>query len=182
MRLVRGSGVDGLSGVRAQNGNIIRPLLGFTKAELINICAEGGVEAIADPSNLNTDFDRVRMRNWLAASDHPLDAKAAANSAAALAEAAAAIDWTSTMLAKQRIRQDGVIVTLDAADLPNEYARRLAIQALAIVDSDYTPRGQAVSRLLQSLRNGQTTTIGDILCIGSPNGGMWHFKPAPTRG
>jgi tRNA(Ile)-lysidine synthase len=179
MRLARGSGIDGLSGVRAKNGNIIRPLLGFTKAELTGICAQAGVAAIADPSNENTDFDRVRMRQWLAASDHPLDAKAASISASALAEASAAIDWMITILAEKRIKRDGDAVTLDASELPTELARRLLIRALALIEPDYAARGQAIGRLLQSLQAAQTATIGNTLCSG---GSLWRFQPAPKRG
>ncbi|MFN7323953.1 MAG: ATP-binding protein, partial [Sphingomonadales bacterium] len=65
-RIARGSGIAGLSGVRETNGRIIRPLLGFTKKELVAYCAAHGVVPCDDPSNSNTDFDRVQFRNWLA--------------------------------------------------------------------------------------------------------------------
>ena len=45
MRLARGSGVDGLSAIRSTNGKILRPLLGFTKDELISICAAAGLRS-----------------------------------------------------------------------------------------------------------------------------------------
>ncbi|MFC4293425.1 tRNA lysidine(34) synthetase TilS [Sphingorhabdus arenilitoris] len=179
MRLARGSGVDGLSAVRTQNGRIIRPLLNFTKAELISICDAAGVSAIADPSNRNEDFDRVRIRQWLASMDHPLNPLAAANSAAALAEASAALDWTAQRLRETHISaQDGQI-WLDPADLPPELLRRLLRIALQQLSPEFEPRGGAITRLLHSIKRGETASIGDILCKG---GDKWLLRPAPPRG
>ena len=71
MRLARGSGIDGMSAIRASNGRIIRPLLGFSKSELEEICLSAGIEPVRDPSNENEDYDRVAIRKWLGQSSHP---------------------------------------------------------------------------------------------------------------
>ena len=39
-QLIRGSGLRGLSGMRPVNGRIIRPLLGVSKEEILELCAE----------------------------------------------------------------------------------------------------------------------------------------------
>src|SRR3546814_2197110 len=70
MRLQRGSGIAGLSGIRAirHEGDlaIVRPLLGWTKAELVEIVREAGIEPVDDPSNRDPRFDRARLRGRLA--------------------------------------------------------------------------------------------------------------------
>ncbi len=67
--LVRGSGVDGLSAMpatRQGNGVIwLRPLLGATKQQLEDYCTQQGQAWIEDPSNQNTAFTRVWLRQWL---------------------------------------------------------------------------------------------------------------------
>lgn len=178
MRLARGSGVDGLSGVRPQNGAIIRPLLGFTKAELVSICEDAGLASISDPSNDNADFDRVRIRQWLAATDHPLSALSAAISASALAEASDALDWSARRLAPLHIRADGTDICFDPANLPPELLRRLLLMALRHIIPDYRPRGPSLTRLIDSLQRGETAMIGDILCIP---GDIWRLRSAPPR-
>lgn len=69
MRLMRGSGVDGLSGiVEAKNIfgiNIVRPLLNFTRDELRDYLCIKKQEWIEDPSNENTKFKRVQVRNLI---------------------------------------------------------------------------------------------------------------------
>lgn len=178
MRLARGSGVNGLSGVRARQGRIIRPMLGFRKAALEAICAEGGVDPVHDPSNADEQFDRVAMRQWLAGDKHPFDAMRAARSAAAMADAAVALDWMSDQLATERIHADGEALTLSPADLPIELQRRLLLRALARIEPAIAPRGDAIDRVLEELPMGKRLTIGDVLCEG---GDIWRFSQAPAR-
>ncbi len=187
MRLARGSGVDGLAGVRAVNGRIIRPLLDFTKSELLNICRAAGISPADDPSNHNADFDRVRMRNWLSrsynapdtpASPHPLDPVAANRSAGALAGASAALDWTAQYFAEQRITANTPNYALDPQGLPRELVRRLVLIIVQAIAPETKPRGDAVERVLDALIAGDKVTLGNIQCIG---GTIWHFGPAPPR-
>jgi tRNA(Ile)-lysidine synthase len=179
MRLNRGSGVDGLSGIRAANGQIIRPLLGFTKAELIAVCDASGVIPVQDPSNMDTDFDRVKMRQFLASAPHPFDSHAFTNSASALALASTALAWITQHLLVERITQSDTGVMLDPAGLPSELQRRLLHHALTVIEPGITPRGDAVQRTLDALARCETVTLGNVLCKGGP---VWHFTPAPVRG
>lgn len=68
MRLAHGSGLDGLAGmapVRDVEGvSLLRPLLGFTRAQLRDVCRDFGVEWVEDPSNENEKFLRVRLRGF----------------------------------------------------------------------------------------------------------------------
>lgn len=178
MRLVRGSGVSGMAGIRPRNGQIIRPLLGFSKAELEAICANAGIQPVRDPSNDNADFDRVVMRQWLAQSGHPFDIRAAMRTAAALGDATTALDWMAAQLAIERISIDKDKIALDSNGLPKEIQRRLLLHALQQIDPGIAPRGDAIERLLADLVAGRATMIGDIRCQG---GDIWHFSPAPPR-
>ncbi|MEQ8412404.1 MAG: tRNA lysidine(34) synthetase TilS [Erythrobacter sp.] len=98
MRLARGSGLSGLAGVRAHGrvpGSdiaLIRPLLGWRKADLEGVVEACGLEAARDPTNEDLAFDRARVRQHLAEHDW-LDAQALAASADHLAEAWRAIEW-----------------------------------------------------------------------------------------
>lgn len=100
MRLNRGSGVAGLAAVRAlgvvpQAGvRLVRPLLRWRRAELAGIVEAAGWLAARDPSNEDTAFDRVRIREALATAGW-LDPVAVARSAQLLAEADEAIAWTT---------------------------------------------------------------------------------------
>lgn len=59
---VRGSGMAGLAGVPERNGNVVRPLLPFSREETRAYCTAEGLEWFEDPANSNLAFHRVRLR------------------------------------------------------------------------------------------------------------------------
>jgi len=71
IRIVRGSGLNGLisfsknTKYRGEDLNIIRPLLNLEKKDLLYISREVFNFFINDPSNINEDYKRTRIRNLL---------------------------------------------------------------------------------------------------------------------
>jgi tRNA(Ile)-lysidine synthase len=68
-RLLHASGPIGLQGMQACTyrsfGRLLRPLLSFSKQQLITFLNEQQQSYICDPSNLNTSFERVKLRTLL---------------------------------------------------------------------------------------------------------------------
>ncbi len=69
MRLARGSGLDGLTGMSASrivdreaHGRLLRPLLGISGARLRATLKAHGLDWLEDPSNACDAFERVRVR------------------------------------------------------------------------------------------------------------------------
>ena len=176
MRLLRGAGLSGLSGIRPVNGPIVRPLLGWRREELASILTEAGIAPVADPSNEDERFDRVRVRRHLAESRW-LEPAPLARSAGALAEADAAMDWMVERLRRERVERLDGGYALDPQDLPCELQRRLVLAILAAMGGS-APRGGEVARLLLTLARGGTATLAGIKCAG---GARWRFTPAPPR-
>lgn len=69
MRMAHGSGLEGLRGMDyfAEIGDlkIVRPLLGVDPDDLRRVVAAAGIEPVADPSNSDVDYERVRWRQLL---------------------------------------------------------------------------------------------------------------------
>ena len=69
--MVRGSGLNGLisfsknTKYRGQDLNIIRPLLNLEKKDLLYISNKVFSFFVKDPSNINEDYKRTRIRNLL---------------------------------------------------------------------------------------------------------------------
>ena len=67
MRLLRGTGVDGLEGPKFTRkigqGVLIRPLLTVPKKEILDYLAKNNIQYIEDDSNINNEFDRNFLRN-----------------------------------------------------------------------------------------------------------------------
>lgn len=177
MRLNRCSGLAGLSGIRAVNGRLLRPLLGWRRAELAEIARFAPVPPVDDSSNRDPRFDRARLRNSLASVDW-IDPPSWSRSASALAEAEQALDYAVARIAAERVSDSPSAIRLDPSGLPREIVRRLVLQILARFSADAPPRGEALARLIATLEAGGTATLAGIQATG---GDIWSFTPAPPR-
>ena len=182
MRLLRGSGVSGLAGVRARapfarNALLCRPLLGWRRSELAAIVSASGIPAVDDPSNLDERFDRALMRRRLAEATW-IDPPALARSAAALAEADDALDAIAGALADERLSSGIGWAMLAPKDIPRALLRRLVGRALTHISPVASPRGDQLGMLIDRLIDGKTCNVAGVLCRG---GEHWRFEPEPPR-
>lgn len=197
MRAARGSGLSGLAAVRARIGGrpcgpeqatdfaLLRPLLGWCRAELRGVCAAEELPFVSDPSNVDERFDRTRFRTWLASAPwiDPLRiARSADNLAAIDADLRAVSHWLWT---QRRIASDPYETCLDAADLPRGVARymvRMAIDEVRSVTGlhgDGWRSGSSVEGMLDALESGRQATRAGVLA--SAKGPIWRFREAPPR-
>jgi tRNA(Ile)-lysidine synthase len=177
MRLARGSGLAGLTGIRRHrlltSGVIVlRPCLGLPRARLAAEAAAAGFVPVVDPSNISPRHDRTHTRALLAREPRLLPAGQLAQAANALAEAEASLVWATDRAFASRVTATKAGFTLDLDGLPNELQRRLLDQALIRLGA--APRGSAVARLLA--RGGGT--LGSIRVRA---GALWHLTKAAPR-
>ncbi|HYE82267.1 MAG TPA: tRNA lysidine(34) synthetase TilS [Clostridia bacterium] len=62
MRFMRGSGIDGLKGIEAVRGNIVRPLLEIERSRIEEYCGEKGLTPRLDKTNLEPVYHRNKVR------------------------------------------------------------------------------------------------------------------------
>ncbi|MCR4416541.1 MAG: tRNA lysidine(34) synthetase TilS [Ignavibacteria bacterium] len=60
---IRGSGVSGLRGIPVKRDNIIRPLMGLTKEEILDFLKEENIPFRIDTTNFEEDYSRNFIRN-----------------------------------------------------------------------------------------------------------------------
>ena len=65
MHIFRGSGMEGLVGMRPQNGRIIRPFLGLHKEEILSFCEKEGIPYCLDATNDDPRYERNAWRTVL---------------------------------------------------------------------------------------------------------------------
>jgi tRNA(Ile)-lysidine synthase len=196
MRLVRGSGLPGLAGVRewtqlpGSETPLIRPLLHFRKTELEAVVAAAGVVPARDPSNDNPAFDRVRVREHLA--EHPwLDAEALATSAQHLAEGWRALEWYAQLDWEEMVTREempgGGLQYRYFCNVPRaiqvETVRRIVAELGGRVSR--SEAGNAADRLWR----GENASLGGVLArcdiekvakVGVEMR-VWRFAPEPPR-
>ena len=185
MRLARGAGVRGLAGMRPSSRapgsevRLIRPLLSWRRTELQQLCLDAGITTIADPSNEDEQYERVRIRRNLRENNW-LDAGSIANSARHLADAQTALDWAARREWSQAVKERSGLITYRPSGAPAEIVRRIVARAVGTLatEGEIDLRGQELDRLLDTLRAGRTSTLRGVLCEGGKD---WRFSPAPAR-
>lgn len=186
MRLSRGAGVKGLAAMRRINAPLggrpalIRPLLGWRRRELEEICSEAGLKPVADPSNEDEQFERVRIRNALGKADW-LDPVAIASSANHLAQADAALHWATAQEWRRAVARSGGGLVYQPGNAPPEIRRRIARRAvmrLATEGGGAELRGRELDQLMAVMMRGRKATLRGVLCSG---GKQWRFTRAPAR-
>jgi tRNA(Ile)-lysidine synthase len=63
LNLIKGTGLDGISGIPVKRENIIRPILCFTKDEILSYLYKNKIEFRVDISNEQSNFERNYLRN-----------------------------------------------------------------------------------------------------------------------
>jgi tRNA(Ile)-lysidine synthase len=187
LRLARGSGLDGLSAMRARAPlpvaefaqiELVRPLLDFDRDELRAFLKQQKVDWFDDPMNADPRFGRARIRAiWPQLSDIGLTAARLADAARHLSRARTALeDMTAGFLQRGTRRIDGTVFLdpLRLKMLPREVGlRALATMLSQVSGEDYRPRFESLERLFDSIRDG---TLG--------GGATLHgciVAPAPVR-
>jgi tRNA(Ile)-lysidine synthase len=183
MRLNRASGLAGLAGVRARGKApcsrlaLLRPLLGWRRAELAAIVAGSGLAPALDPSNADEAYDRVRVRNALAGAEW-LDVEALAASAAHLADADEAVAWMV-----EREWDENVSVVDGAIRYEPAAPRAVVLRVVARIVSgfDGQARGGAIAQLVEQLEEGAGGNVAGVAARVEKGG--WSFRPeTPRRG
>ena len=202
MRLARGSGIDGLAGMRRIKplGRIIlaRPFLDIPKSRLVATCVHAAWPYVCDPSNEDVRYARVRMRTLLTL----LDAEGLTpQRLTRLAQRAADAGEALTVIT-HRVFQRALVgdidperIVLDATvlrDEPYDIVHRVIAHAVALLSSEergtaYGPRRERLDALCQAsfeaLRCGKSLPARSLagLQIAVDEAGALTLRRSPPR-
>ena len=176
LRLARGSGVDGLSGMaeeREQGGiRWVRPLLGLRREELRDFLRAEGRVWVDDPSNDDLRYDRVKARRALEVlAPLGVEAEGLVETARRMARARAALEDYADRAAREVSRVEGgdIVFARPGFDvLPEETRLRLWSDAIRRVGGGaYRPRMDALLGVLDDMAAARRRTLqGTILTRG----------------
>lgn len=121
LRLLRGAGLQGLAGMRAQQGDIIRPLLALPKSLLEEYCRAEGIAVCYDSTNADTAYTRNRVRlelvPYLERSFNPAVVPTLARTAALLAQDAECLEQLAGEVYAKLARSQADGITLPVTQL-----------------------------------------------------------------
>ena len=170
MRIEKGSGSDGLSGIpktrELQHCRLLRPLLNVRKQALVRFLDDRGVSWVHDPSNDDPKYARTIIRSGIVNDNIDIDGVAMSATRFArvrdVAETAAA-RWLARYA---DIKSSGYLALnraalMDAAE--DTRLRVLSRAATVIGGKTYPPAISATERLFDNLAKGRAATVSGSL-------------------
>ncbi len=172
MRLARGSGVDGLSGMqqrrKADGINWVRPALFLYRQQLRDYLGRHDIKWIDDPTNEDERFERVKARKVLKAlAPLGIDVERLAGTADDLRMARNALEIQTQNAAQMMVTiVDGDVILERSAfhKLSAEISARLLSHALSWVTcAEYRPRRMALVDVEYGIHSNKTSTLHGCL-------------------
>lgn len=155
INLIRGAGIQGLTGISAKNGDILRPLLCVDRKEILAYLEEKGQDYVTDSTNLVDDVVRNKIRLNIIPMLKEINPAASKN----IAQAAHHLEEANKMLSSIAIcgekSEDGTI-RVAVQEIESAASAEYALYSSL---SPYGFRGKAITDILASLHStGKTWT------------------------
>lgn len=163
LHLVRGAGLSGLTGIPPRRGDIVRPLLTTTRAEVEAYCARHGVDYMQDSTNADERYTRNFLRRQVMPLLEQMNPQAVENLSAAAG----------------RLRADDRLLTTMAADAAlqaEETPEGLSVPARTLNDLPRPLAVRAARQLMERAGGGQNCTQAHLDAVlrlalsGDPSG------------
>lgn len=177
MRLTRGSSLRGMSGIPAKRGNIIRPLITCTRAEIEAYCAQHHLDHVTDSTNLTDAYTRNRLRRHvipLLRELNPQLEEAFTRFSEAAREATDYLDRQAQSLLFEAKTDCGYdIKTLLQADI----AVLKTSLIILLENYNFTPEQKQLDLLLSVLYNGGAVELSKSLTLACGQGQLYAIQP-----
>lgn len=165
MRIIRGTGVNGLCGMRAVRGSYIRPLLECPREDIDEYVAQNGIKYVDDETNFCTDYTRNYLRAELAELKKRFPS-VCRNFARLSQNAAEEEDFVNSFIPDVEVV--GGEVRLNICDLKDEFvAKRLIVKAVNElgVTQDIESRHFPIVLALADAQNGKMIELTHGICV-----------------
>lgn len=182
LRLARGSGVDGLSGMSERKrlatpcGDVmlLRPLLGVTRAQLQDHLRALGHSWVSDPSNEQAKYDRIKMRQAMPLLESlGLSPERLAQTARVMAASKEALSLRMQEAAShcvfEDIAPDVIVDPLALAQWDQDTQLRLLGQMIRYVSgAPYAPALSSLEQAMEHVHSGRSFAVGGVLLWQNP--------------
>ncbi len=189
LRLARGSGVDGLSGMPAsfdaEGMGWSRPFLGLGREELRDWLRARDIAWVEDPSNEDPRFDRARARAMLERlGELGLTRDRLVRTAGHMARARVSLEGAARTAAARTVQEEGADLLLPISllrefDQSDSAGRILAAALQWVGGSERRPRWEALRRLASVAAAGRGATLAG--CLIRPEGDLVRIAPESGR-
>jgi tRNA(Ile)-lysidine synthase len=187
MRLARGSGVDGLAGMSADDDFLfLRPLLGVRRAALREVLTAKGVAWIEDPTNDDTRYDRIKARQMLPLlEDLGLTVDRVLATMGHMTRARISLGHAAAAFADRHVRAEAgdlVFAPEALAMIGGDSPGRVLAGAIRWIGGrDHRPRYAALVDMAAALRAGEARTLNGVRMLPEAGGVRFSRELAAAR-
>ena len=193
MRILADSGPEGLSGIRRNTVvgglRILRPLLKISKGRLIATCSALNQGWVVDPSNQDTRYCRVKIRQLMPYIEKTgLESNKMIRLASAMEKLRNAFDNFSASFIKNNggILKTGIawINVSGFEKMPNKFKELLLLRLLVTVGGATWPSSKKkITRLIESLKQEKVIriTLGGCVIEKTILGKIWIYREIKRR-
>lgn len=171
LRMLYGSGLAGIAGIPARRGEIVRPLLEVSRAEIESYLEKHRLDAVSDPTNFTLETPRNVIRHHLLpslrANDSTIDSRLLSLAHSARRAIAVADKRLEALLAPHNHGEEISCQRQALEKLPPDL-RTFAIGTLARKLGASPPTRSALADLSRQLESGQG--------VGCDLGAGWHIR------
>lgn len=169
MRVMRGAGATGLSGIPAERHPFYRPLLEFSRSEIRDLADAESLPYADDPSNVDPRFLRSRIRHELLPmieEDYADGIRTNLGRVASYARADDAVLGRTADAVPLELDGSAVLVPMGAlAGADTAVATRVLRRALRPFHDPYTGSADDIQQMLRTVNDRASRTLtGDVSC------------------
>lgn len=184
LHTARGQTEDGASGMACVNirdgVRILRPLLAFSKAELLDFLIAEKVGWVEDPTNANLNFKRNALRQTMTREERDKLLSVASREGAARAKRDSEFARKAAQIAK--VETEAISLNATFFDLEQPVATRLLADSLCVVSGSHTrPRKHESEQLYNAVQKPDFKKATLKHCLIEKRGGGLHITPEPHK-
>jgi tRNA(Ile)-lysidine synthase len=164
IRLLRGAGVTGLSGIKPKSGAYIHPLLALEKTEIVDFLTTHDIPFVTDPTNVSHAYLRNRIRHILMPALAQCDNRYKTSLDRSMYNLQEADDYIQQEVGlhyKQLTTSSGSTIWIDVTKLFNlhVYLQKKIIEHWLIKqDVSFTPSASLFDEIIRFFNNTKSTT------------------------
>lgn len=163
IRLARGTSLQGLSGIKKQDGLYIRPLLNISKQEILDYLTQKNICFLQDPSNNNQAFLRNRIRHQLTPILPTIDQRLSNNILATMDHLASVDNLlqqiTTQTISHIAISQNPLLLDIDQfLQLHPILQQRIILHLLIQIGATFTPSASLFAEIIRFLQTSNRKT------------------------
>lgn len=158
IRLARGSSLSGITGIKSQQGNYIRPLLTTTKQEIINTLKQNNISYLQDPTNQELSFLRNRIRHLLIPQLTKIDTRLPKNIVATMQHLLEVDSFlqeiTDKTIQELSITSQSNFLNISSfLKINTVLQQRIILQLLIAINAEFTPSKSLFAEIIRFLQH-----------------------------